>query len=159
MNIKINRLETGECTVLRQFLYHAIFVPKDGRPPDSAVLDTPELQVYLDGFGSSPDDIAVVLRQDGDIVGATWARVMDDYGHLYDGVPSMAISLLPEYRGMGLGKRLLSGLLDELRKTGHSRVTLAVQKENYAAYGLYTRLGFKTVGENDEEYLMLKDII
>ena len=146
MNIKINRLETGEYAVLRQFLYLAIFVPNDGHPPDPAVLNM-------------PDDIAVVLHQDGDILGAAWARVMDDYGHLYDGVPSLAISLLPNYRGMGLGKRLLSGLLDELRKTGHSMVTLAVQKENHAAYGLYTRLGFKTVGENDEEFLMLKDII
>ena len=158
MNVMTTRLVTGEYEVLRKFLYLAIFVPEGGSPPDPAVLNEPELQVYLDHFGDEPDDVAVAVRVDGEIVGAAWARVMDDYGHLYDSVPSLAISLLPEYRGMGLGKRLLSGLLDELRGAGHDRVTLAVQKGNRAACGLYTGLGFETVGENHEEYLMVKSL-
>lgn len=158
MNIKITRLKYGEYTVLRRFLYLAIFVPKGGNLPDSEILDTPELRVYLDEFGKELSDVAVTLRCDGEIVGAAWSRVMDDYGHLYDGVPSLAISLLPEHRGRGLGKRLLAGLLEELRSSGFDRVTLAVQKANYAACKLYTGLGFETVGEKDEEYLMLKNL-
>lgn len=158
MNINISRLEALEYAVLRRFLYQAIFVPEGECPPGPEVLDTPELRVYLDGFGQEQGDVAVTLRCDGEIVGAAWSRVMDDYGHLYDGVPSPAISLLPEYRGRGLGKRLLAGLLEELRSSGFDRVTLAVQKANYAACKLYTGLGFETVGEKDEEYLMLKNL-
>ena len=97
-------------------------MPEGECPPDPAILDEPELRVYLDGFGQEQGDVAVAVRADGNIVGTAWARVMDDYGHIYDGVPSIAISLLPEYRGMGLGKRLLSGLLEELRGTRYERV-------------------------------------
>ena len=99
MNINISRLQAGEYAVLRRFLYHSIFVPEGECPPDPAILDEPELRVYLDGFGQEQGDVAVAVRADGNIVGAAWARVMDDYGHIYDGVPSLSISLLPEYRG------------------------------------------------------------
>lgn len=158
MNISVSRMKAEEYVFLGKFLHLAIFVPEGGSPPDESILDKPELRVYLDGFGTEPDDVAVVLRCDGEIAGAAWSRVMDDYGHLYEGVPSLAISLLPEYRGMGLGKRMLSELLSELRGAGYDRVTLAVQKENRKACGLYSGLGFVTVGENGEEYLMVKNL-
>lgn len=158
MDVIIRRLEAGEYPVLRKFLYLAVFVPEGQSPPPEDVLDVPEMRVYLDGFGREAADVAVGADCGGKIVGAAWARVMEDYGHLYDGVPSIAISLLPGYRGQGLGKRLLSGLLDELRAAGHRRVTLAVQKENLAACRLYRGLGFQTVGENREEFLMLNNL-
>lgn len=146
MNFIVRKLEDNEFDALKGFLYLAIFVPEGETPPPENILDSSELRVYLDGFGREPDDIAV---------GAAWARVMDDYGHIYEGVPSIAISLVPEYRGIGLGKRLLSGLLDALRDAGHDRVTLAVQKRNTVVCRLYLSLGFRTVRENDEEFLML----
>lgn len=158
MAIRISRMIADEYAVLRKFLYLAIFVPEGGTPPDETILDKPELRVYLDEFGRLPDDVAVAARCDGRIVGAAWARVMEDYGHLYEEVPSLAISLLPEYRGRGIGRRLLSGLLSELREAGHERVTLAVQKANWRACGLYTGLGFEIVGETGEEYLMVKNL-
>lgn len=37
-------------------------------------------------------------------------------------------------------------------------MTLAVQKANLKACKLYTGLGFETVGEKDEEYLVLKNL-
>lgn len=159
MNILIRRLKTEEYSILRRFLYLSIFVPEGQALPPMDILDTPEFRVYLDRFGQEPDDIAVAVECDGKIVGAAWARVMDDFGHFYDGVPSLAISLLPEYCGQGLGKRLLSGLLDQLRFAGHDRVTLSVQKENHKACKLYLSLGFYPVHENDEEYIMLNTLI
>ncbi len=158
MSFEICRLGGEDYKILRRFLYLAIYVPEGEEPPEESVLDRPELRVYIDGFGDEAWDVAMGVRCEGEIVGATWARVMDDYGHLYEGVPSLAISLLPQYRGRGLGKRLLSGLLSELRDMGCGRVTLAVQKENREACGLYTGLGFETVGENDEEYLMVNNL-
>lgn len=158
MDIIIRKLKVEEYPVLRRFLYLSIFVPKGQDPLPEDILDTPELRVYLDNFGQEPSDIAVAAECGGRIVGAAWARVMDDYGHFYDGVPSLAISLLPEYRGKGLGKRLLSGLMEQVRLKGRGRVTLSVQKENHRACRLYRSLGFQPVHENDEEFIMVNNL-
>lgn len=55
------------------------------------------------------------------------------------------ITLLPEFRGKGIGTELLEGLLREAQETGRS-VQIHVEKFN-PALGLYSRLGFKEIGD------------
>ena len=88
------------------------------------------------------------------MVGAVWTRIMNDYGHVDDETPSFAISLIPEYRGKGIGTWLMRNMLSLLKKQGFRQASLAVQKANYAVR-MYRNVGFKTVDENDEEYIML----
>lgn len=79
---------------------------------------------------------------------------MNDYGHIDDDTPSFAISLLPGYRGQGIGTKLMLAMLELLRKEGYERASLAVQKENYAVK-MYRSCGFETVSENEQEYIMV----
>ena len=79
---------------------------------------------------------------------------MNDYGHIDDDTPSFAISLLKEYRGHGIGTELMRSMLGLLKKEGYKKASLAVQKANYAVK-MYEKVGFKTVDENDEEYIMV----
>ena len=53
----------------------------------------------MEHFGESKDDWGFVAEVDGKIVGAVWVRIMNDYGHIDNGTPSLAISLYKEYRG------------------------------------------------------------
>ncbi len=53
------------------------------------------------------------------------------------------INLLPEARGKGLGKALLSTLLSALLEEGVVGVQLGTTRENHAALGLYRRFGFR----------------
>ena len=85
-------------------------------------------------------------------VGAVWTRIMNDYGHVEDGVPSLAISVRKEYRGGGIGTALMKTILGELRRRGHEKVSLSVQKANYAV-GMYRNVGFLIVEEKEEEYM------
>jgi ribosomal protein S18 acetylase RimI-like enzyme len=55
------------------------------------------------------------------------------------------LALLPDFRGVGIGGRLLSGLLEEASGSG-SKVTLHVEATNRAGR-LYERLGFVVVAE------------
>ena len=57
---------------------------------------------------------------------------MNDYGHIDDETPSLAISLYKEYRGQGIGTILMKKMLELLREQGYRQVSLAVQKANYA---------------------------
>lgn len=74
-----------------------------------------------------------------------------------DDTPSFAISLYKEYRGQGIGTRMMKEMLALLKEKGYKRASLAVQKANYAVRR-YEKTGFKTVDENDEEYIMVCEL-
>lgn len=94
---------------------------------------------------------------EGKIVGVIWARIMKDYGHIDENTPLLAMSVLKEYRGKGIGTALLNHMLIEEKTAGHAKLSLSVQKDNYAVK-LYRKGGFITIGETDEEYIMIADL-
>ncbi|MBQ9613579.1 MAG: GNAT family N-acetyltransferase [Lachnospiraceae bacterium] len=96
----------------------------------------------------------VVTAKDGRIIGAVWTRIMNDYGHVDDETPSFAISLFSEYRGQGIGTRLMKEMLSLLKEHGYRQASLAVQKANNAVR-MYRNVGFEIIDENDEEYIMV----
>ena len=157
MDERIRGLEPEEYGCLEDFLYEAIFVPEGQTPPPRSILTEPALRVYVDGFGEGAADIAVAAEADGRVVGAAWARIMDDYGHLDDETPSLAVALYAPYRGRGLGGALLEALLGELKARGWRRASLSVQKRN-RAQRLYRRLGFEEVVDKGEELLMARTL-
>ncbi len=154
MNIKVRKWKDGEQGLLEDFLYEAIFIPEGVEAPSREIIQLPELQVYITDFGKKPDDICFLAEADGNVAGAVWVRVMEDYGHLEEGVPSFAISLYKEYRNLGIGTELMERMLQELAQRGYEKASLAVQKANYAVR-MYQKVGFEIVGENEEEYLMM----
>lgn len=147
-------LEKHEAPVLKDFLYEAIFIPEGVEPPARSIVERAELKLYYEDFGSSTGDLCIVADDNGKIIGAAWSRIMNDYGHVEDGMPSLAISLYKEYRGQGIGTTLMHKLLELLKENGFTKVSLAVQKENYAVR-MYEKIGFKTVSENELEYIMV----
>ena len=111
----------------------------------------------MENFGAREGDICFVAEVEEKVVGAVWVRIMDDYGHVEDGVPSFAISLYKEYRGLGIGTSMMKQMLIELKSRGYEKTSLAVQKENYAVR-MYKNVGFKIIDENDEEYIMVCEL-
>lgn len=154
MDYTIQEIQKQEYSLLDNFLYEAIFVPEGIEPPPKTIITSPELQVYVEHFGELKDDWGLVAKVDGKIVGAVWVRIMNDYGHIDDETPSLAISLYKEYRGFGIGTAMMKGILTLLKSHGYSRVSLSVQKANYAVK-LYLNVGFEIVRENEEEYIMV----
>lgn len=143
----------SERAVLDTFLYYAIFIPKGVAQPPFDIIYQPDLQVYVKDFGGQKGDVCYVAECEGRIIGAVWVRIMNDYGHVSDDMPSLAISLLPEYRNNGIGTALMKKMLSSLREFGYKGVSLSVQKQNYAC-SMYRKLGFKTIQDKDEEYIM-----
>ena len=149
----IRKIQPEEIPVLNDFLYEAIFIPQGVVPPPRTIIEQEDLQVYVRGFGESPHDHCLVADCDGKIVGAVWVRIMNDYGHLDDQTPSLAISLYPTYRGQGIGTQLLRQMMDLLRQEGYAHVSLSVQKENYALR-MYQKEGFMIVEDRGDEVVM-----
>ena len=155
--MRIRILGAEETDLLKDFLYEAIFIPEGVEPPDRSIIELPELRVYYEDFGKGRADHCFVADEDGKVVGAVWSRIMNDYGHIDDETPSLAISLYKGYRGKGIGTLLMRDILALLREKGYSRASLAVQKANYAVR-MYEKAGFRTVGENEQEYIMVCDL-
>jgi len=150
----VRKLRKDETGILDDLLYEAIFLPEGAEPPPRDIIDAPELQVYVKDFGEHPDDHCLVAEEDGRIIGGVWVRIMDDYGHIDDKTPSLAIAVFDGHRGRGIGTELMKAMTELLRSEDYSGVSLSVQKENYA-YRMYRKTGFETVAETDEEYIML----
>ena len=151
---KIRCMLSAEYGLLDEFLYEAIYTePGAPRPPRSATKD-PALRVYVEDFGAHPGDVAVCAEEDDEVVGAAWARFMRGYGFIDDSVPELAVSVLPAWRGRGIGAALLKGLIECCSTAGLPAVSLSVQRANPAAR-LYERLGFHEVAGDDAEMVMV----
>lgn len=153
---KIRKLRKNEQNILEDFLYEAIFILKGVKAPPKDIIRQPELWLYISDWGRK-DDRCLVAEADGRIVGAVWSRIMKDYGHIDEETPSLAISLYKEYRGRGIGTGLMKEMLVVLKENGYKRVSLSVQKENYA-YRMYRKLGFEAVAEQGEELIMVRGL-
>lgn len=155
MEYLIRPMRYEEYGLLEDFLYHAIFIPKwyKKNVPRSVIYE-PELWCTIDKFGQYKDDFCLVAEVDGKVVGAVWVRTTEQYGYIDNKTPCFSISLYPRYRNKGIGTELMKQMIRFLIDDGYQRASLSVQKENYAA-GLYSKLGFQIVQENNDEYVMI----
>lgn len=149
----IREIKKEEYGLLDDFLYEAIYIPKGVNKPPRDITKVEELQVYIRDFGKKDDYCFVAVSNK--IVGAVWTRIMNDFGHIDNETPSLAISLYEEYRGKGIGTKLMEEILKVLKEKGYKAVSLAVWKENYAV-NLYKKVGFEIIAENESEFIMKK---
>ena len=150
----IREIRPEEIPVLDDFLYEAIFIPEGFPVPPRSIIENEDLQVYVRDFGKKADERCLVAEVDGKIVGAVWTRIMDDYGHIDSQTPSLAISLYKEYRNRGIGTQLMRQMREKLKADGYQRVSLSVQKANYALQ-MYRKAGFVPVSDHGDELLMV----
>ena len=157
MDFEIRTLKKSEYPLLEDFLYKAIYIPQGQERPSRNILRIPEMQVYLENFGSRSDDSGLAAVIDEQVIGVVWGRIMNDYGHIDDKTPSLALAVHEMFRDHGIGTALMKAMLDLLRINGYRQVSLSVQKSN-PAIRLYKRLGFETyssvMGETEEEIIM-----
>lgn len=153
MDYLINELRKEEYKILDTILYKTIFIPEGFPVPPRAIINQPDLEIYIRNFGKYKDDLCLVCEVDNQIVGAVWNRLINDYGNINDKTPSLAISVLKKYRNSGIGTRLMKQMLIKLKSDGYRQVSLSVAKNNYA-FHMYQKLGFEILTENKEDYIM-----
>lgn len=145
--------------VLGEMMYQALYHPEGGQYAREIIFD-PKLRKYFADF-NGPHDRCLVAEADGKVAGAVWTRLLTGkkagYGYVDDETPELAVALLPEHRGRGIGTRLLREMIGVLRAAGYQKVSLSVHRANPAA-GLYRALGFETVRETEEEYVMALEL-
>ncbi|GAA4285242.1 hypothetical protein GCM10022261_27730 [Brevibacterium daeguense] len=92
--------------------------------------------------------------------GAAWIRIFADdpgFGWVSDSIPELSVAVLPEHQGEGIGRRLISTLIQMARLSGVEAISLAVEEGNGARH-LYDELGFVAVGSSGNSVVMLLDL-
>lgn len=62
------------------------------------------------------------------------------------------LAIHPDFQGQGLGKMLLSNLLEKAQEKGLERATLEVSEYNQVALNLYEKFGFAVAGRRKKYY-------
>lgn len=112
---------------------------------------------YLDGWGRLGDTAVVALDPDGGRkVGTAWYRLMPaanpGYGFVDVSTPEVAIAVVPDRRGVGVGRALLRALLGTARSQDWKALSLSVRRNNPVAVRLYEENGFARLSDLDSEF-------
>lgn len=67
MDVNIREIKRSEYKLLDDFLYEAIFIPEGAEAPPREIIDTPELQVYVQDFGTREGALCLVAEVDGNV--------------------------------------------------------------------------------------------
>lgn len=93
----------------------------------------------------------MVLLLDDEIVAYGGFWIIVDEAHITN------IAVNPEKRRLGLGKKLVQGMIDEIIKLGMENVTLEVRDSNIPARNLYAGFGFTDAGRRPNYYQSPKE--
>ena len=97
-------------------------------------------EIYMQVDDSSINYIAELKEK---IIGKIRIEKIDNEGFIY------GFGVLPDFRGKGYGREILSSALDILKKENVDNIFLEVATENKNALGLYESCGFEEISVMD----------
>ena len=152
MAVVVRRGGAQDVRFLRDMLHHAYYWKE--RQPDAG---PGPVQLYVKAWGR-PGDAAVIALLDGFPVGAAWFRLFREsapgYGFVDEQTPELAVAVVPNARGKGVGSALLTALLEQAGADGHEALSLSVDRHNAGAIALYEQFGFARVAESADSYTL-----
>ncbi len=151
MKITVRASQKSDEPFLWEMLYQALYVPEGEPPLPREIVQQPELSQYVREWGQ-PDDVGMIALEDEKPIGAVWLRQIKAYGYVDDQTPELSIAMLPDYRGQGLGTRLMQELMATVRPH-YAAISLSVSLDNQALR-LYQRLGFEIVAMHGNSVTM-----
>lgn len=156
MAVVVRRGGAQDVRFLRDMLHHAYYWKE--RKPDAG---PGPVQLYVKAWGR-PGDTAVIALLDGFPVGAAWFRLFrvasPGYGFVDEQTPELAVAVVPNARGKGVGSALLGSLLDRARVDGYHAVSLSVDRHNAGAIALYEQYGFGQVEETPDSFTLRAEL-
>jgi ribosomal protein S18 acetylase RimI-like enzyme len=103
---------------------------------------------YRQAYG---DDDFLLILLDNTAIGRLYV------GHWKEEIRIIDISLLPQFRGVGIGTRILSDIIEQAKRQ-HKFVSIHVEKNN-PALRLYQRLGFVAVADTGVHWRMHRQTV
>lgn len=135
----------------------AVWRPDKPTPTGEQVMANPRYALYLDGWPRHGDYGLVAER--GEPVGAAWYRTYTEanrgYGFIAEDVPELSIAVVASHRHAGVGRHLLTNLIEASVAQGCRALSLSVA-ENNPARRLYESVGFVLVEKRGHSCTMVR---
>ncbi len=118
-------------------------------------------RLYQDAYESAQQGHAllwVVEVQGAGLIGQAFVQLSSSRRELADGVTKAYVygfRVRPEYRGYGIGTRLMQVVEADLYRRGFRLVCLNVTRDNHGARRLYERLGYRVVAVEEGRWSYL----
>ncbi len=100
-------------------LFYAANMSQDGANSGDEARTHPYLAKYVGGWGRAGDLGLIAEGEAEQPLGAAWVRLLSgaekNYPAVADDIPELAIAVLPQHIGQGIGALLLARLLDDAR--------------------------------------------
>ena len=129
---------------LWDMLYYAAHMSEEGATSSQAAREHPDLNKWVDHWGRAGDRGVIAFDPvTARKLGAAWLRLLPEgfsTGYVDDETPELAIAVMPECIGQGVGSALLAALIDAARAE-FPAIVLTVRHGNPARH-LYEQHGF-----------------
>jgi ribosomal-protein-alanine N-acetyltransferase len=116
-------------------------------------------EVLIGNIYYSAPELCFIIESNKNIIGF----LMGGYTAIPKRAHILSIAVLEEYRGQGLGRKILTHFLNSIRKLGYLSVKLEVNIDNYKAIKLYEEYNFKIESrirkyyqDGSDAYLMIR---
>jgi len=137
MDIQIRQIQKADDAGIAEIIRHALKEFKADKP---GTVYYDESTDHLSDLFTAPNSLYFVALQEGKLLGG--AGIYPTAGLPEDTIELVKMYLIPEARGLGLGKKLILKCIDEARKRGFKRIYLETMAELEKAVLAYERLGF-----------------
>jgi GNAT superfamily N-acetyltransferase len=152
----IRRAVAADRDFLNDMLVTAVNWSPGWNQSRASIFATPAIMHYVAGWPRRGDLGLVAeagsVEAGGRRIGATWLRFLPEtdpgYGFVAPDVPELTIGVSAPWRGRGVGRALLRTVADEASARGIRRISLSVERKNYAR-ALYLSEGYRVVDSRD----------
>ena len=148
---------------LQKMLFEAVFwsFADADKPTLAEALAMSDVQRALVNWGERDGDTGLIATVDGIDIGAVFYRYYtpDNHirGYLNPNTPVLVIGVHRDYRRLGIGHVLMTGIIDHAEQQGIPQISLMVSKKNHALY-LYQQQGFVAHTDTGDSLLMIRKI-
>jgi len=137
MNIEIRKIEKGDDPIIRDVI-RKVFEEFGINKPGTAYYD--EALNHMSDLLLTPGSIYNIVKIDGKIIGGAGVFATD--GLPPDTCELVKMYLLPEARGLGLGKTLIEKCITFAKEYGYKKMYLETMPELQKAVKTYEGFGF-----------------
>ena len=160
-DLEIRSATAADVEFLAEMLVEAAHPPWfDPKPTPRQAVDDEVVGRYLADWGRR-GDTALIAFAAGQPIGAAWYRRFSEaepgHGFVAADIPEVAIAVVADWRGRGVGRALLTSLVTAARLADERALSLIVSAGNPVARHLYESLGFRRVSGSDDHPILRLD--